>query len=198
MSAPQLKSRPYRAQPASVCSSPTGGFSLVEILIASLVLVGALVPMYILFTGSSVSVFRSRVSYMALHAAREELEALRQVNPAKLPKMRHDWEPVTGSILRKTVPTVDDSGAVTAPTTGAGSAISYPEEYARIETKVGVSSMDDQDPDPEVGVPAHPRLFRVMLQVRWQEMGESAEEGGAGHRTALSRFRTVIGNHRVR
>lgn len=178
--------------------SPAGAFSLVEILIASLVLVGALVPMYILFTGSSVSVFRSRISYMALHAAREELEALRQVPPSKLPKMRHDWEPVTGTVLRKCVPNVDDSGAVTVPTTGAGSAIEYPPEYARIQTKVGVSSIDDQDPDPEVGVPAHPRLFRVMLQVRWQEMGESTEEGGAGHRTALSRFRTVIGNHRVR
>ncbi|MBI4867752.1 MAG: hypothetical protein HY816_12445 [Candidatus Wallbacteria bacterium] len=165
-----------------------GAFSLVEVVITTLILAGALVPMYFLFTGSSKSIFRSRISYMALHAAREELEALRQLPPSKLIQMRHDWEAVTGSVLRR----------VTAPgdPEAKGPTLNYPEEYARIETKLSVSSAADVDPD--VAAPANPRLYAVLLQVRWQEMGKSEEEGGAGHRTALSRFHTLIGDHRVR
>ncbi len=175
------------------------GFSLVEVVIGTLVLAGAIIPMYFLFTGSESNIFRSRISYMALHAAREELEALRQVDPVKLPLMRHDWEPVTGSVLKRVAPTADPSGNP-APDPAAGlapgSVLEYPEEYARIETKVDVSSA--ADPAGELAPPVHPRLYRVMLQVRWQEKGTSEEEGGVGHRRALSRFQTVIADHRVR
>ncbi|MBI4872228.1 MAG: hypothetical protein HY814_11750 [Candidatus Riflebacteria bacterium] len=168
-------------------------FTAVEVVIAILILVAGLIPMYFLFTGTQVSVFRSRVSYMALHAAREELEALRQVPPNKLINMRHDWEPLTGSVLRR-VTAPDSAGATVA--TSAGPGLEYPKDYARIETKVEVSSNAEADAD--IPQSTHPRLYHVLLQVRWQEMGKSEEEGGAGHRSALSRFHTVIADHRVR
>lgn len=157
-----------------------------ELLVGILILSAALIPVYHVFVTSRRNVFSSKISYMAVHAAREELEEIRQLPFRALVDgtVEHEFRPVEGHVLHVTFEQLD----IADPPEGLeADMFTYPEEYQRIETKVSV--LDTEPPDP--------RLKRVVLLVRWQEKGTSPEEGEAGFRKALSRYETIVANHRI-
>ena len=187
-----------------------GGFFLVELLVGVLILSLALIPMYQMFVTSSRTMFYSKLSYMAMHAAREELEELRQLPfPRVLTgELSHDWTPVAGRMLVRTLKyRPGDGSALSSAVTSATSASApasipasgptsaspfdadeydYPKEYQRIETKLELSEVD----------PPNPKMRKAVLMVRWQETGESPQKvGDVGQRVALSRFETILVSH---
>ncbi|MBI2944665.1 MAG: hypothetical protein HYY25_10735 [Candidatus Wallbacteria bacterium] len=146
----------------------------------------AIIPLYQMFVTSSRTMFYSKLSYMAMHVAREELEELRQLPFEKVAggDLTHDWAPVSGRMLARSLKYRVPEGVTSKLDTEAHS---YPKEYERIQTKLEVSEVDPPDA----------RLRKVVLQVRWQEMGEVPKEGDAGQRAALSRFETIVAAHNV-
>jgi len=113
--------RPHRARV---------GISSVEVVVATLIIAAALVPIYGIFVRSRTTITRSRIAYLALQAAREELEEIRQIPFGSL--AGHEWEPVSGHVFRRTIP-------VRPPTSGtspvAATDLIYPDEYTRIQTR---------------------------------------------------------------
>ena len=51
--------------------------SAVEVLIASIILAGAIIPLFLLFRKSGETSWRSEIAYKAMQVAREELEEVR-------------------------------------------------------------------------------------------------------------------------
>ena len=54
------------------------GHSAIEFAVAIVILGLAIVPIFGLFSRSREAAFKSKISYLALHVARERLEELRQ------------------------------------------------------------------------------------------------------------------------
>ncbi|MBI4870825.1 MAG: hypothetical protein HY814_04580 [Candidatus Riflebacteria bacterium] len=168
--------------------APRGrGFFLVELLVGILILTLAVIPLYQMFVTSSRTMFYSKLSYMAMHTAREELEELRQI---PFPKIRdaevaHDWTPVSGRLLARTLKYRQKDGQTSKFDQDE---YDYPKEYQRIETKLEIQECE----------PPSPRMKRAIVMVRWQEMGESPKElGDLGERVALSRFETILASQDV-
>lgn len=162
-------------------------FFMVEMLVGILILSLAVIPLYQMFVTSSRTMFYSKLSYMAMHVAREELEELRQLPWQAITKgdPAHEWERVGGRLLKRTLKhrvKPDATSKFDKPE------FDYPAEYNRIETKLELSEVE----------PADPRLRKAVLQVRWQETGETPKEvGDVGQRASLSRFETILGSHNV-
>ena len=161
-------------------------FSAAELTVAALILGAALVPMYQMFVRGSTTATQSRIAYMALHVAREELEEIRQIplppptdpnNPNFL--QPHDWERVTGQLFRRSVKARAHAGDNPV----LDSKLKYPTEYQRIFTRLGLVDT----------TPADPRYKRAVLDVKWEETGVGSERS----KEAISHFETLVAAHNV-
>ena len=129
-------------------------------------------PAYQLFVQSRNTVFRSKLAYISVQAAREEIEDLRiltRIKPDAIDKMAHDWLAVKGNALDR----VKD---VVMPGETNPKDLDYPEEYHRIWTKVEVNESKDGF------------VFPCVLHVRWQEKGETFTAASTKEKEGFSRF----------
>jgi len=188
----------------------TAAHSAVEFVIATVILGLALIPMFGIFSHSREATFKSKISYMAIHVARERLEELRQIPIEQLPEIATgEWTKCQGYAFRHTMDTRNKVfGTDHGHPYGAleDDAYKYPDEYSRIWTKVELEpierlSFHGAAPDVDPGnVQAHPdvlpsRLFRVTLSYYWQETGEDVEAARLRHFNEIS---TIIGSHNIR
>lgn len=183
--------------------------SAVEFVIATVILGLALIPMFGIFSSSRETAFKSKISYMALHVARERLEELRQVPFALLETLvTEDWVKTEGSAFTHTAATRNDlyGASMGVPYALDDPAFDYPEDYGRIFTRVTVEALERKSfaGDSVVVDPgnyqAHPdirpsRLKRVVVEYYWQEQGEPSELALHRHFNEIS---TIIGAHNVR
>jgi hypothetical protein len=164
------------------------GVTAAEVVMAALILAAGLVPMYSIFVKSSTTVTQSRFSYMALHAAREELEELRQIPFDQLPQAAHGFQPVTGHVFRRSLASRRGGGPSNSVRTHPDLQ-SYPADYGRILTKVDVTDLDP--PGPDLDPQKH--MKRVVLDVKWEETGSGSDR----KKEAVSHFETIIAAHNV-
>lgn len=151
-------------------------FSSVEMIVAALILGAALVPMYQMFVKGTTTATQSRLAYIAMQVAREELEEIRQIPFDKL--QGHPFQHVNQQLFRWSKgsrcapgnPVLDDPKLV------------YPKEYERISTALKI------DPDP-----ADTRLRKATLDVKWEETGTGSERG----HEAISHYETLLGAQQV-
>ena len=161
--------------------------SAVEVLIASIILAGAIIPLFLLFRKSGETSWRSEIAYKAMQVAREELEEVRLMPLfAPDPAARytgHGWQPVAGrnlffNYLQRATP----DGGLENPV------FTYPDHYRGIETRVLVIQ------PPLQGAPEdHPEVVGtrvVRLEVRWQQKGQANDKGRAGTQV----YHTVVVN----
>lgn len=154
------------------------GISAAEMVIAALILGAALVPMYQMFVKGTTAATQSRLAYMALHVAREELEEIRQIPLEQLKP--HDWRKVKGHLFQLSF----DTRATAADNPiKADAKLVYPKEYERVWTRLGL--VETTPPDP--------RLKRAVLDVKWEETGAGSERS----KEAISHFETLVAAHNV-
>jgi hypothetical protein len=153
------------------------GVSAAEMIIAALILGAALVPMYQMFVKGTTTATQSRLAYMALQVAREELEEIRQIPLHQL--QGHTWKKVEGKLFRYSE---NIRGNASNPVL-ADPKLVYPREYARIWTKLEIR--DTNPPDP--------RMRLAVLDVKWEESGTGSERS----REAISHFETIVAAHNV-
>lgn len=154
------------------------GVTAAEMIIAALILGAALVPMYQMFVKGTTTATQSRLAYMALHVAREELEEIRQIPLEKLKP--HDWRKVRDHLFQLSF----ESRATAADNpVRADTRLVYPKEYERVWTRLGLVNAEPPDP----------RLKRAVLDVKWEETGVGSERS----REAISHFETLVAAHNV-
>lgn len=162
-------------------------YTIIEVLIAALLLSLAIIPLYNMFTASSKTVFRSRLSYLAVHVAREMLEELRQIPFAKLDTVAHgnSWRRVSEEgkgVFRFTNETRNAAVADKL----AGEAFEYPEDYKRIKTMLNISPAD-------ATTLAEANVAKVELTVIWEETGENEERDAASQqKQGVTKFVTIL------
>lgn len=148
------------------------GLSAVEVLLGLGLLSALFLPVYQLFVVGNELGFKSRLAYLAMEAAREEVDDLRvlaSLAPDRVADLKHDWRPVQGGLLGRLT-------ALAGP--GALPEMNYPDEYRRILTKV------------EIGPAEEGEIYPVTVDVRWQETGERLEE--TRDRSGSSRFELLL------
>jgi hypothetical protein len=156
--------------------------SAAEMIIAALILGAALVPMYQMFVKGTTTATQSRLAYMALHVAREELEEIRQIPFDKLPLVAHPFQRVSGHLFRRTLNTpTNPRGAPGSNPIGQNNQLTYPKEYERIFTQLRIEETSPQDP----------RMKKAILDVKWEETGAGSER----KREAISHFETIVAAH---
>lgn len=171
-------------------SSSRRGVSAAEFMIATVILIAAIIPLYLMFQQTGDAGWRSEIAYKAMQVAREELEEIRLMPifprpglPPEAVYQGHEWQSVAGKNLfaRYADPAATAQGQ--PPRGGLDGRLSapifqYPESYRGIETWVKVI------PAPIGGVPEdHPdaRATRIVrLEVRWARAGVAAEAGSSG------------------
>lgn len=150
-----------------------GAFSAVELVVATVILAAAAVPLFSAFSHGRGVATQSRLAYLAIQVAREELEELRQLPLTDA--LKHGWEPVKGNLFRWSVGR--GGSAVTA------ASLSYPPEYRRLRTRLTLAPTDPPDP----------RYRKAVLEVRWEESGAGTDHA----RDGIGRFETLLANHHV-
>ena len=165
---------------------------MVELLVGILILSFGIIPIYHIFTSSRKTVFRSELSYLALHAAREKIEELRCLPPRVLMQLPPvgPWERVEGNALEKLARALPRSvwqrRDLGHPTDFGDPVYRYPDDYRRIQLRVSIKRPDRRRDRP-------PYLFHVRVQVRWQEKGEDVtREEYDRRKTFMGRFDTMI------
>lgn len=171
------------------------GFSLAELVIATLILGGALVPIYSIFTNSSKTAGASKYAYMAAQVARETIEEMRQVPFDKLEELKTTAPtPITGGLFATTSRLRAVGGATDPNSVATASSPSYPEEYKRIKRTINVEPVDGTALAQSItGAAPKPRLKKITLDVFWEESGGAAEKSRPG----LQHYVTFIGYHGV-
>lgn len=99
------------------------GTTAAEFMMATVILGLAIVPIFGIFGTSKTNVFKSKISYMAVHVARERLEELRQVPFMVLENLSDTgWECAEGNTFRHTTEQ-RNSRAAPVSTGGASGAV---------------------------------------------------------------------------
>jgi Tfp pilus assembly protein PilV len=166
-------------------------YTFMEIVIAVSVLSLAVLGMYSLFLSSARTVTNSRLQYMSQLVAREIFEELRITPMASWTSTpATEWRSLEGKGLFEALgalrpgPSTPTAGttqtAVAAVNTAAPR---YPAEYGRFKYRITFS--DTQ--------PAHPRLKKVTVIVKWQEFG--GREGAEKTREGIISFSSILANH---
>ncbi len=186
------------------------GHSAIEFMVATVILGLALIPMFGIFSRSREATFKSKISYMALHVARERLEELRQVPFFQLENLATtDWVRADGYAFKHTMETRNQVfGADKGKPYGdlEDDQYKYPKQYTRIWTKIDVEGLervsfasDAPIVDPgnlQASPDIHPfRLKRVTLSYYWQEKGDVLDDARMKHYNEIT---TIIGSHNVR
>ena len=173
------------------------GFSIPEIVIAMLILGAALVPIYSIFVNSSKAAASSKYAYMAAQVARETMEELRQIPFDKLEEQASPTpKAVDGPIYATTSKARTVGGGTDANSIATASSPSYPEDYKRIKRTIKIEKVDGTTLPASLtgpGTTARSRLYKVSLDVFWEETGGAAEKSRPG----LQHYVTFIGQHSV-
>lgn len=146
--------------------------TLVEVMVGVFLFAAMFMPAYSLFIQSRNTVFKSKLAYISVQAAREEIEDLRiltRVKPDAIDKMGHDWQPIKGNALDRVKDVL--AAGETHPKD-----LDYPEEYGRIWTRVDIGQSKDGF------------VFPSVLHVRWQEKGEKFTAASTKEKEGFSRF----------
>lgn len=146
--------------------------TLVEVMVGVFLFAAMFMPAYSLFVQSRNTVFKSKLAYISVQAAREEIEDLRiltRIKPDAIDKMSHDWQAFKGNALER----VKD---VMMPGETNPKELDYPEAYGRIWTKVDIGQSRDGF------------VFPSVLHVRWQEKGEKFTAASTKEKEGFSRF----------
>lgn len=147
-------------------------FSLIETMVGVFLFAAMFLPAYTLFVQSRNTVFKSKLAYISVQAAREEIEDLRILSRVKqdtMEKLAHDWAPFKGNALDRLKEVM--LAGETPP-----KELDYGEEYGRIWTKV------------EIGQPQDGFAYACVLHVRWQEKGEAFNAASTKDKEGFSRF----------
>lgn len=178
------------------------GISAAEVVVATLVLALALIPMLGVFFQSREVTYKSKLAYLALHVARERMEELRQIpfNALDACDTGDTWVSTAGSAFAHTKQHRNDP--IDSSYGGLSKAdFAYPAEYGRIHTRVRVAPLARRN----YGVDAHAddttslqaqvkpvRMKAVTIEYYWQEKGESPDEARRKNFATLS---TIVGSH---
>lgn len=147
--------------------------TLIEVMVGVFLFTAMFLPAYTLFVQSRNTVFKSKLAYISVQAARDEIEDLRilaRVRQDKINELAHDWKQLTGNSLER-LKEVRMQGETDTP-----KELDYNEEYKRIWTKV------------EIGEPKDGFAYACVLHVRWQEQGEKFDANSAKDKEGFSRF----------
>ena len=198
------------------------GHSAIEFAVAIVILGLALVPIFGLFSRSREAAFKSKISYLALHVARERLEELRQLPFDSLEEIADgQWKKTEGNVFQHTIKYrlpqqyIDTGSGLTVGGVDVGAAsgytglepndesFDYPEEYSRIWTRVSLQEVPrrnyqpDTPEDDTTSVQSKIKLVRmkrIILDYYWQEKGEDMETARLRHFQSL---KTIIGSHNI-
>lgn len=199
------------------------GHSAIEFAIAIIILGLAIVPIFGIFSRSREAAFKSKLSFLALHVARERMEELRQLPFDSLEEIADgEWKQTSGNVFhftneyRRAEQYVDAGGtgltyggvdvAVAAGYSGLqpdDGSYDYPDDYSRIWTRVSVQEVPRRnyatDPPSDDTTTLQSkikfvRLKRVALDYYWQEKGEDLETARLKHFQSLS---TIIASHNL-
>lgn len=150
------------------------GFSLTEVAFAIFIFVCLFLPAYTLFVQSRDTSFKSKLAYMAIQVAREEIEDLRIVTRVTedYKTLAHGWRKVEGDVIDRPLTERKDGPSLTqvslaSPTEEdrkARKELTYPKEYGRIFTKLDVSETTDGS------------VYGCVMHVQWQEKGETVSD----------------------
>lgn len=162
------------------------GFSLAEVAFAVFVFVCLFLPAYTLFIQSRDTSFKSKLAFMAIHVAREEIEDLRIVTRVTddYQTLAHGWRKVEGDVIERPLTGSKDGPSLSqvslaSPTEEdrkARKELTYPKEYARIYTKLEVNESADGN------------VYPCVLHVQWQEKGEAVNDQSKGEKQGFSDF----------
>lgn len=147
--------------------------SLIEVMVGVFLFTAMFLPAYTLFVQSRNTVFKSKLAYISVQAAREEIEDLRilaRIKQDKINELAHDWKPFAGNAMDR-LKDVQMQGETNAP-----KELDYNDEYKRIWTKV------------EIGEPKDGFAYACVLHVRWQEQGEKFDAKSTKDKEGFSRF----------
>jgi len=170
------------------------GMAMIEVLIGILILSFGLIPIYSLFTSSKKIAFKSELSYLALHAARDRLDEVQLMPLSALITLAKEneagepnWVSCSGNVfssLLTATKNVKDPAPMdgSTPTVGnetalAGDKYNYPDSYERIKLKTAVTLLKTYPESSQSETPSQwqPHLFKVVVKVRWQEKGEDVQ-----------------------
>lgn len=163
---------------------------MIEVLIASLILGAALIPMYMMFQQGSKTAVSSRLAYQTSQIARELMEEAQQVPQAKLAdwvakiNSGSDFKSVQGEIFRATAEVRDEPSGGDPADKALEGGLRYPDEYKRFFVKLTLS---------DVGTGTPPKLKKLVMEIKWQETGGTKEKD----RSALQKFETILGFNSV-
>lgn len=159
------------------------GITAPEVLVATAIMAAVLIPTWTLFVSGRGMAVKSKYTYLALMAAREEIDDLRQMSHLSKvdpPALAHDWQPIIGKVMGRLVePRHGMSECEVEPDLTPHQ---YTTDQARVFTRVEVRP--SSDPRGEV--------WRATLWVRWQEHGERFTEASKREKPGLSRFDFVL------
>src|SRR5688572_7423532 len=82
--------------------SRRAGLSAVEVVLGIGLVAALFIPVYGLFVTGRESAFKSRLAYLAVLAAREEIADLRvaaALITKSIPELKHDWRSLEGNLL---------------------------------------------------------------------------------------------------
>ncbi len=198
------------------------GHSAIEFAVAIVILGLAIVPIFGLFSRSREAAFKSKISYLALHVARERLEELRQLPFDRLEEIADgEWKSTTGNVFQYTVKYrtpeqyIETGTGITVGGVDVGAAsgykglepndesYDYPEEYSRIWTRVSLVEVPrrnyapDSPEDDTTSIQSRIKLVRmkrIVLDYYWQEKGEDMDTARLRHFQSL---KTIIGSHNI-
>lgn len=141
------------------------GVSLVEVLIASIILLITMLPMGILLTTVSSASTDARQRQAALQLADSWVEILSNSSPPT------STDPATpGSVLTNTPRTpVAPANTLTPPTTLAGTTFGVQAAYS--ETSVTTGSQSDLCTAGQPPSPSHPGVIQLLVTVTWDAHG---------------------------
>jgi len=143
-----------------------------EVMVTVALVAALAIPTFGLFLSGRGLAFKSKYAYLAVVAAREEIEDLRvraHTMTGEPWLLRHDWQPVTGSPFARLADLEPDREL---------DAYTYSPDQARVFSKLDVL--------PPVG----PSSWPAVLSVRWQEHGEAP--GSVPDQPGWTRFEFVL------
>jgi hypothetical protein len=172
-------------------------FSTAELVIATLILGAALIPIYSIFTSGSKTAGNSKYAYIAAQVARETMDELRTLPFEELEKANiAQPTSVTGPLFGITGKLRILPGGAEDPN-GVANAQSpqYPADYARIKRTITITAVDGSSIPKEITGQQKliPRLKKAVVDVSWQEHGGKDEKSRPG----LMRYVSYIGYHSV-
>ena len=147
------------------------GLSLVEVLLCLALVSMVALPLWMMVVRSRQTAVRSHLALLAVQVAREEIEDSRVLAHTTSPDPRalaHPLSPVAGGVFARLKPVLPVSGDVPPELA------TYPPGYGRIFTRLAVEASTDA------------RIFPAMLEVGWQEAGQTTEQMREGR--AFLRF----------